>query len=69
MVIPAGIDVKIAEEAFGQLGYRTVFRKIDWEKKDELVESGKIDCIWGCFSMEGRSQVTNGQDLIWSVIR
>lgn len=53
---PAGIDVKIAEEAFGQLGYRTVFRKIDWEKKDELVESGKIDCIWGCFSMEGRSQ-------------
>ena len=38
---PAGIDVKIAEEAFGQLGYRTVFRKIDWEKKDELVESGK----------------------------
>lgn len=30
---PAGIDVKIAEEAFGQLGYRTVFRQIDWEKK------------------------------------
>lgn len=53
---PAGIDVKIAEEAFGQLGYRTVFRQIDWEKKDELVESGKIDCIWGCFSMEGRAQ-------------
>ena len=53
---PAGIDVKIAEEAFGQLGYRAVFRQIDWEKKDELVESGKIDCIWGCFSMEGRTQ-------------
>ena len=24
------------------------------EKKKELVESGEIDCIMGCFSMEGR---------------
>lgn len=53
---PTGIDVKIAKEAFGKLGYRAVFRQIDWEKKDELVESGQIDCIWGCFSMEGRTQ-------------
>ena len=28
--------------------------QINWEKKKELVESGKIDCIMGCFSMEGR---------------
>lgn len=27
--------------------------QINWEKKKELVESGEIDCIMGCFSMEG----------------
>ena len=28
--------------------------QINWEDKKELVESGEIDCIMGCFSMEGR---------------
>ena len=32
----------------------TEFTTIDWEKKTELVDSGEIDCIWGCFSMDGR---------------
>ena len=27
---------------------------VDWEKNKELLESGKIDCIMACFSMEGR---------------
>ena len=30
---------------------------IDWEQKTNLVESGAIDCIWGCFSMDGREQL------------
>ena len=34
-----------------RLLYRNV---IEWEQKKELVESGEIDCIMGCFSMEGR---------------
>ena len=38
--IPTGIDVDVVQ--------------INWEKKKELVESGEIDCIMGCFSMEGR---------------
>ena len=49
-----GLDVDIAEEAFRRMGYRAEFTTIDWEKKTELVDSGEIDCIWGCFSMEGR---------------
>ena len=52
--IPAGIDVEIATEAFRRMGYSTQFEPIDWEQKTTLVESGAIDCIWGCFSMEGR---------------
>ena len=51
---PAGIDVEIATEAFRRMGYATRFEVIDWEQKTALVESGAIDCIWGCFSMQGR---------------
>lgn len=52
--VPAGIDVEIATEAFRRMGYSTRFEPIDWEQKTTLVESGAIDCIWGCFSMDGR---------------
>ena len=52
--IPAGIDVEIATEAFRRMGYAARFETIDWEQKTDLVESGTIDCIWGCFSMQGR---------------
>ena len=51
---PAGIDVEIATEAFRRTGYAARFEVIDWEQKTALVESGAIDCIWGCFSMQGR---------------
>ena len=50
--IPTGIDVELAMEAFRRMGIgRRSFRSIGKRKK-ELVESGKIDCIMGCFSME-----------------
>ena len=55
--IPAGIDVEIATEAFRRMGYAARFESIDWEQKTNLVESGTIDCIWGCFSMDGREEI------------
>ena len=36
------------------MGYQVEVVQINWEEKKELVESGEIDCIMGCFSMEGR---------------
>ena len=53
---PTGIDVELATEAFGRMGYRAEFRFIDWADKAELLESGGIDCIWCCFSMDGRKE-------------
>ena len=44
----------LATEAFERMGYQVEVVQINWEKKKELVESGEIDCIMGCFSMEGR---------------
>ena len=54
--IPTGIDVELAMEAFRRMGYQVEVIQINWEKKKELVESGEIDCIMGCFSMEGAFQ-------------
>lgn len=56
---PAGIDVELATEACRRMGYRAEFVKIDWEEKTKLVESGEIDCIWGCFSVNGRETLYN----------
>ena len=36
------------------MGYQVNFITINWEEKKDLVENGEIDCIMGCFSMEGR---------------
>ena len=55
--VPTGIDVEIATEAFRRMGYAARFETIDWEQKTNLVESGAIDCIWGCFSMQGREEM------------
>lgn len=52
--VPTGIDIDLAEEAFGRMGYEVEIDYIDWEQKTKLLEAGDIDCIWGCFSMEGR---------------
>ena len=49
--VPVGIDADIATEAFARMGYSVRFETIDWEQKTNLVESGTIDCIWGCFSI------------------
>ena len=53
---PTGIDVDLAEEAFGRMGYQVHFKSINWEDKKELLKKGKIDCIWGSFSMNGREE-------------
>ena len=49
-----GIDIDLAREAFGRMGYRTEFKIIDWEEKKELLRSGAIDCVWSSFTMDGR---------------
>ena len=51
---PTGIDVEIGEEAFRRMGYQADFQIINWAEKNQLLEDQKIDCIWGCFSMNGR---------------
>ena len=52
-----GIDVDIAKEALSIMGYTPVFKQIEWQKKDEYLKSGEIDCLWGGFSMNDREDL------------
>lgn len=53
---PTGIDVELAKEACKRMGYTPVFQQINWDEKEALLKQGKIDCLWGCFSMNGREE-------------
>ena len=55
----AGIDVDLAREACRRLGLRAEFYQITWNNKDEYLDSGEIDCLWGSFSMTGREDRYN----------
>lgn len=52
-----GIDVDIAKEAFKRMGYTPVFKRIEWQNKDEYLRKGEIDCLWGGFSMNDREDL------------
>lgn len=49
-----GVDVELARVAFKKMGYTPKFKFINWEDKKDLLEKGKIDCIWSSFTMTGR---------------
>ena len=52
----AGVDVELAQEACRRIGYEPVFTQIVWEDKDEYLEEGSVDCLWGSFTMTGREE-------------
>ena len=54
-----GIDVELATEALDRMGYEPEFKVIVWEDKKDYLERGEVDCLWGCFSMNGREDEYN----------
>lgn len=51
-----GIDVELATEALRRMGYKPEFKPIVWENKKDYLADGAVDCLWGCFSMNGREE-------------
>lgn len=51
---PAGLDVELATEACARIGYAPVFVQIDWNDRDSILESSKVDCLWSSFAMDGQ---------------
>ena len=50
----AGSDAMLAREACARMGYEPVFKEIVWQDRDLYLKSGEVDCLWSCFSMDGR---------------
>ncbi len=45
-----GFDTELAEAVFAKLGYKPVFKLIDWDQKYTELNSGAITCIWNGFT-------------------
>ena len=45
-----GYDTELAEKVFGNLGYKVIFKEIDWASKYTDLNSGTIDCVWNGFT-------------------
>jgi polar amino acid transport system substrate-binding protein len=46
-----GYDIDLAKEAAKRLGLRLVTQPIDWNAKEQELNTGKIDCIWNGFTI------------------
>jgi polar amino acid transport system substrate-binding protein len=46
-----GYDIDLAKEAAVRLGVKLVLQPIDWNAKEQELNTGKIDCIWNGFTI------------------
>jgi polar amino acid transport system substrate-binding protein len=46
-----GYDIDLAKEATKRLGLKLVLQPIDWNAKEQELNTGKIDCIWNGFTI------------------
>lgn len=46
-----GFDIDMAQAVCDRLGITLVTKAIEWERKDEYLNSGEIDCIWSGMSV------------------
>ncbi len=52
-----GYDVDLAKEVTARMGVALVLQPIDWNAKEQELNTGKIDCIWNGFTItEERSK-------------
>ena len=47
----AGFDVDVAREVCSRLGVELKLQPIDWDAKQQELETNKIDCIWNGFTI------------------
>lgn len=45
-----GYDITVIKEMCKRMNVKPVFKNLDWAKKDDMLKSGEIDCIWSAFS-------------------
>ena len=51
-----GFDTELAEAVFENLGYKVIFKEIDWDSKYTDLNSGTIDCVWNGFTCNTKDE-------------
>ncbi|MCR4789997.1 MAG: amino acid ABC transporter substrate-binding protein [Treponemataceae bacterium] len=51
-----GYDIDLAKEVCSRIGVELVCQPIDWNSKEQELNTGKIDCIWNGFTMNEERQ-------------
>ena len=49
-----GLDIELAQEAAKRSNTKVEFVPMAWYAKEDLLNKGEIDCIWSCYSIDGR---------------
>ena len=49
-----GLDVELITEICKHIGYKPIFKHIEWGRKKEMLMIGSVDCLCGSFSLTGR---------------
>ncbi|MBP3380511.1 MAG: amino acid ABC transporter substrate-binding protein [Ruminococcus sp.] len=58
-----GFDIDVAEEVCKRMGVELVKQGINWDTKEQDLDSGRIDCIWNGMSINpGRQEAMNLSD-------
>ncbi len=58
-----GFDIDLAEEVCKRMGVELVKQPIDWDTKEQDLDTGKIDCIWNGMSVTAeRAEIMNLSD-------
>lgn len=58
-----GFDIDLAKEVTKRMGVELKLQPIDWNAKEQELNTGNIDCIWNGFTItEERKQVINFSD-------
>ena len=46
-----GFDIDLAKEVAARLGVKFKAQPINWDSKEQELNTGKIDCIWNCLTI------------------
>lgn len=59
-----GFDTELATKVFKELGYKVIFKEIEWNKKYTELNAGSVDCLWNGFTSNGSDNGTPRAELV-----
>ena len=60
-----GMDLDMAREVAKRNGWKLELIPIKWGEKQQDIDSGKIDCIWSSFTINGREELFTWSEPYW----